>query len=202
MDKPAPADHPVHDLIRDRWSPRAFNSRPVEREMLLSLFEAARWSPSCFNEQPWRFVVASKADDPRAYDDLAGCLVEANAAWATAAPVLMLSVAKLQFDRTGQPNRHALHDLGMATMSLTLQAEAMGLRMHHMGGFNPSKARQVLAIPEDHEPVAMAALGYPGDPASLPADTRDRENAPRQRIALTDFVFTGRFGNTSPLARR
>lgn len=62
MHKPAPTDFPVHDLIRNRWSPRAFSNKQVEREVLASLFEAARWAPSSFNEQPWAYLVATKDD--------------------------------------------------------------------------------------------------------------------------------------------
>ena len=59
----APVDHAVHELIKKRWSPRAFSSKSVSEQDLLSLFEAARWAPSSYNEQPWRFIVASQSDD-------------------------------------------------------------------------------------------------------------------------------------------
>ena len=49
MEKLAPTDFPIHDLLRRRWSPRAFADRPVEPEKLRSLLEAARWAPSSFN---------------------------------------------------------------------------------------------------------------------------------------------------------
>src|ERR1043166_6972299 len=60
MEKPAATDYPIEELLRRRWSPRAFSDQPVESEKLLTLFEAARWAPSSFNEQPWSFIVASK----------------------------------------------------------------------------------------------------------------------------------------------
>src|SRR5512141_1436991 len=95
MEKPADTEYPIHDLLRRRWSPRAFGDRPIEPEMLLSLFEAARWAPSSNNGQPWRFLVATK-DNRVEYDRLFNCLVEGSQKWAHRAPVLMLSVAKLQ----------------------------------------------------------------------------------------------------------
>lgn len=198
MDRPAEIRYPIHDLLRRRWSPRAFADRMVEREKLLSLLEAARWAPSSYNEQPWSFIVATR-DDPAEYERLLGCLVEGNIAWARRAPVLMLSVAKLQFDRGGKPNRHAFHDVGLATENLAVQATAMGLCVHPMAGFHVDKAREVFAIPADHEPVAAIAVGYPGDPASLPDPLRERELAPRTRRALQQFVFSGRWGQPSPL---
>ena len=96
MEKPADVDHPIHDLLRRRWSPRAFSERMVETEKLQSLFEAARWAPSSNNEQPWHFIVGTK-DDPSAHDRLFQCLKEGNKKWAFRAPVLMLSVARLNF---------------------------------------------------------------------------------------------------------
>src|SRR5918992_2742873 len=99
--------HPVHDLIRRRWSPRAFSDRPVEREKLLSVLEAARWAPSSFNAQPWSFLVATK-EDPAEFERMLSCLVPGNQSWAKAGPVLMISVANTHFEHNGKPNRHAL----------------------------------------------------------------------------------------------
>lgn len=189
---------PIEPLLARRWSPRAFAPTPVPGDVLGSLFEAARWAPSCFNEQPWRFVFAHRAEH-EAFERLASCLVESNARWAAAAPVLMLSVARTTFTRNDKPNRHALHDVGLAAENLVLQAEALGLGVHQMAGFDVARARDVLAVPPDHEPVAMFALGYRGTPESLPDDLRQRELAPRQRRPLAEFVFTGRFGTPADL---
>src|SRR5215208_4639816 len=112
MERLRDAAHPIHDLLRRRWSPRAFADRPVEREKLLSVMEAARWAPSSFNEQPWSFLVATK-DRPDEHARMLECLAEKNQTWAKAAPVLMISVASLHFARNGKPNRHALHDVGL-----------------------------------------------------------------------------------------
>ena len=200
MEKPADNAHPIHDLLKRRWSPRAFSDKPVEPETLRSLWEAARWAPSCFNEQPWYFLVATKRDGAE-YDRLLACLNEGNSAWAGRAPVLMVSVARTAFQDDGEPNRHALHDVGQAVANLTLQATALGLFVHQMAGFSPEKVRQAFAVPEGFEPVAAIALGYPGDPTVLPEKLRQRELAPRSRKPLEDFVFSGRWGRTSPLVR-
>jgi len=162
----------------------------VEPEKLRSLFEAARWAPSSNNEQPWHFIVGTKAD-PAAYDRLFACLKEGNKKWAFRAPVLMLSVARLNFEDGGTPNRHALHDTGMAALSLCLQATAMGIIAHQMAGFDIEKARTDLGLPAGHEPVAMIAVGYPGDAAELPDYLREREMKPRERKLSTEFVSHG-----------
>jgi len=200
MEKPAGAAHPIHDVIARRWSPRAFDERPVEQAKLKSLFEAARWAPSSNNEQPWRFIVASK-ETSTDYDRLFACLVEGNRKWAFRAPVLILSVASLLFEDDGKPNRHALHDTGMAAENFVLQATALGLQAHQMAGFDTQKARETCLIPTGFDPVAMIALGYPGDPAVLPDYLREREIKPRERQPIGDFVFSIKWGQTSPLVR-
>jgi nitroreductase len=162
----------------------------VEPEQLQSLFEAARWAPSSNNEQPWHFIVGTKADPP-AHDRLVACLKEGNRKWAFRAPVLILSVARMNFEDEGTPNRHAWHDTGMAALSLCLQATTLGMVAHQMAGFEIEKARTDLGIPAGYEPVAMIAVGYPGDPATLPDYLRERELKPRERKPVTEFVSDG-----------
>ena len=190
MEKPADTHIPIHDLLARRWSPRAFAERPVESDKLASLFEAARWAPSSSNELPWMFVVATK-DDQAAYDRLLACLLKGNRKWAFRAPVLLVSVARMQFEDDGKPNRHAFHDTGMALENLLLQATALGLVAHPMAGFNIEQARADLKIPAGFEPVAMVAVGYPGEPALLPDYLQQREANPRERTPVSGFVYAG-----------
>jgi nitroreductase len=197
MQKAAVTDVRVHELIRNRWSPRAFAEKAVPGQILRALFEAARWAPSSSNEQPWAYLVATK-DDAENFAKMLGVLVEFNASWAKQAPVLAMSVAHLKTERDGKPNRVALHDVGSATAQLTFEANSRDLLVHQMAGFDASKARQTFAIPPDWEPVAAIALGYPGDPASLPEKLRERELAPRTRKPLSEFVMAGGWGHTAP----
>lgn len=200
MEKLATTDVPIHELLARRWSPRAFSDRAVDPATLRTLFEAARWAPSSNNEQPWRFLVATRADQAE-FDRLLACLLEGNRKWAFRAPVLILSVASLEFEGDKKPNRHAYHDVGMAAENLSLQATAMGLMVHQMAGFDVQKARTDCAIPAGFDPVAMIAVGYPGDPALLPDYLRERETKPRERQPLGDFVFSARWGQTLPFVR-
>jgi nitroreductase len=200
LEKHAETSVPIHDLLAGRWSPRAFDSRPVEQEKLRSIFEAARWAASSFNAQPWYFIVATK-DDPASFNRVLESFVEFNQAWAKNAPVVGLSVAGLKFEHSGEANRHALHDVGQAAANLALQASAVGLQIHQMAGILPDKARELFKIPQGYEAVAGFALGYPGDPASLPDRLREREAAPRQRKALQSFVFSGQWGEPAPFAK-
>lgn len=198
MEKPATTASPIHELIARRWSPRAFSEQPVEAIKLRSLFEAARWAPSSNNEQPWRFLVATKEQEED-FARLLACLLEGNRKWAYRAPALILSIASLNFEENGKPNRHAFHDTGMAVENLVLQATALGLFAHQMAGFNVEKARADCFIPLGFDPVAMIAVGYPGDPAVLPDYLREREGKPRDRQPADDFVFSAQWGRRSPL---
>jgi nitroreductase len=193
MEKPADAQHPIHDLFKRRWSPRTFSDQPVEAETLRILFEAARWAPSSYNEQPWRFIVANK-DYETDWNRLFACLVEGNRKWAYRAPVLILSVASLNFEEDSTANRHAFYDTGMAVENLVLQATALGLAAHQMAGFDVEKARADLKIPSGYEPVAMISVGHPGDLASLPDRLRERELQPRSRRPISEWTFSGQWG--------
>jgi len=194
MEKIAETQAPIHELIRRRWSPRAFAELPVEPDKLLSLLEAARWAASASNEQPWAFLVATQ-QDPKNFAAMLGVLVEFNQTWANKAPVLILTFAHTQFEKDGKPNRHAFYDLGQAAASFSLQATALGLAVHQMAGFNVQSAREGFAVPEGWEPVSVMALGYPGDPDSLTEKLRQRETAQRHRKPLDTFVFSGTWGH-------
>ncbi len=194
MDKPAPVAHDVHDLIRARWSPRAFADRPIDDAALRSLLESARWAASCFNEQPWRFIVARRDTDD--FNRLLECLVPGNQVWANRASVLMVSVARMTFTRNDKPNRHAFHDVGLAVSQLSLQATSLGIVLHQMAGFDRDKVIATYKVPEGFEPVTAIALGYPGDPEALADDLRERELAPRSRMPQKEFVFTKSWGHS------
>jgi nitroreductase len=198
FEKQASADYPIQELLAKRWSPYAFQDRPVPEDDLRSLFEAARWAASSFNEQPWTYIVATK-EDPEQFQQVLSCLVEFNQVWAKAAPVLALGIASLTSARDGQVNRAAVHDLGLAAGNLLVEATARGLVVHQMLGIFPDKARQVFDIPEGFEAWTAIAIGYRGDPTSLPDALRERERRPRQRKPLSQFVFSGKWGSPSPL---
>jgi nitroreductase len=199
LSKSAKTDHPIHELLSDRWSPTAFSSRTVSIEDLRSIFEAARWTASSFNEQPWRYIVVTQADH-EGFERLVSCLDDSNIPWAKEAPVLALACTRLTFDRNGQPNAAAEHDLGAAGASLTLEATARGLRVHQMIGILPDRARVLYDIPEDFKPFTCLAIGYEGDPTTSSSEIRERDLAPRRRKPLSEFVYEGSWGTASDLA--
>jgi nitroreductase len=186
--KHAPDVAGVHESILRRWSPRAFSDKEVSAQELKTLFEGARWAFSSSNEQPWRFLVGRRGDST--YQKILDALVEFNQSWARSAPVLVLSVAKKTFTAKAAPNRFNLHDTGAALAHLALQATAIGLHTHSMAGFDAEQVRASFAIPSDYDIGAVTAVGYFGDPESLPEHLRKMELAPRQRKPLEEFVFS------------
>ena len=196
--EPSVTDHPVHDLIAQRWSPYAFADRPVSRADLLSLFEAARWAPSSYNEQPWSYIVAIR-EEPEEFARLLSCLVDGNQVWAKAAPVLALGCTRLNFVKNGKPNDAAQHDLGLASANLLVEATARGLVVHQMIGILPDRARQLYQVPDGVRPLTGLAIGYFGDSAKLPEGVRERDAARRPRKPVKEFVFGGKWGTASGL---
>ncbi len=196
--KKASTDFPIHEPLAARWSPYGFADRPVAQADLCSLFEAARWAASSYNEQPWSFFVATR-EDPDEFARLLSCLVEGNQGWAKAAPVLVLGVVNLRFARNDKDNRAAVHDLGLAAGNLVVEATTRGLSVHQMIGILPEKAREVYRIPEHSEAWTAMAIGYRADPSTLPDALKERDLTPRQRKPMSQFVFTGTWGESSPL---
>jgi nitroreductase len=184
------AEYPIDKLFLDRWSPRAMSGEALGEEELMTLFEAARWAPSSYNNQPWRILYARR--DAEHWPLFLGLLVEGNRVWAKDAAALLLFVSKETFDFNGHPYPTHSFDTGAAWENLALQATLKGLVAHGMQGFDYERARAELHIPEGFRVEAMAAVGRPGDPATLPEAMRERE-APSDRKPLNEIIREGAF---------
>ena len=178
----------ISEDMKQRWSPRAFSTEPVDMDDLMALFEAARYAPSFFNEQPWRFVVADKEEELKV---MRGILNENIQEWANKAPVLVVLVAKKSF-ANGEPNNWHAFDAGTAWGYLTLEAQRRGLITHAIGGFSKIKAHELLAIPGKFEVMAMIAIGKMGKKENLPIALQEQEE-PANRKSLKEIVLHGRF---------
>jgi nitroreductase len=193
--KHAATDHDVLNLIRERWSPRAYDAtRAIPESELWRLFEAARWTPSSRNEQPWRFIIVDKIAHADVHAALVSALSAGNQAWAPQAPVLIVVAAKMTVG-AGDANRHAFYDTGQAVAYLTLQAQSQGLASRQMEGFDRVRTQAICQVPADYDLVALIALGYPGSPDALPNEKhRQGELTPRTRRPAADFVYGGTWG--------
>ena len=195
LEKPAQTSRPIHELLVRRWSTRAFDpAKPVGRDQLISLLEAGRWAPSCNGDEPWRYLIWDRGRDPAGFQKAFDCLSENNRKWVKNAPLLMLSCAGSNFAATGKPNRWTQHDTGAASVSMALQATALGLAYHQMGGFDADKARAAFDIPAEYTPMAMIAVGYQAAPEVLDEETKKKELVPRARKPLAEKFFEGGWG--------
>ncbi len=190
ISKSATTEQAIHELLANRWSGRAYSAdRAVAREDLISCLEAARWAPSCFGDQPWRYLVFDRFADAAAWERACACLVEGNRKWAASAPVLMAAMADTAFHGKDDANPWGDYDTGAASMALALQATALGLMVHQMGGFDAKALASEFDIPARYRPMAMLTLGYQLAEADLPADARERELAARARRPLEEGFF-------------
>ena len=179
---------PVHPLLAQRWSPRGFDTtHRLDDASLTALLEAARWAPSANNTQPWRFLVARRGEQD--VDTVTDLLAAGNRSWAPRASALVL-VAAQTTDETGRPRPWALYDTGQAVSALSVQAEALGLHVHQMGGFDADAARHDFELAEDLAPVVVVAIGKLDPNAVLPEPLAAREQAPRTREALESLLLT------------
>jgi nitroreductase len=187
MRKTASTSVPVHPLLAERWSPRGFDSaHELGDQELTALLEAARWAPSAQNSQPWRFLVSRRGEE--AHGRLFAALAPGNRSWAGAASALILVVARNAGD-DGSPQPWALYDTGQAVAALVTQAEAEGLAVHQMGGFDSAAVRAEFGLGDDLTPVVMLAIGRRGTIADLPEHLAGRETAPRARRPVSDLLL-------------
>lgn len=200
--KRAETEFPVHPHIASRFSPYVFDAdRSVEVEKIQSCLEAVRWAASSYNEQPWSFLLARREDGPE-FRRMLDCLTEANQAWAQHAGVLLITVICPRFKMNDRENRVAEHDLGLAMGNFTLQASELGLHVHQMAGVDLDKARATYQIPATHQPMTAVALGYAAPPERASLEMlAQRDQAPRVRKRLRDFVYTGAWGQSSPIVQ-
>lgn len=186
------SDHPIQDLVLNRWSPRSFSSEGISLEQLNCLFEAARWAPSASNTQPWRFAYALRGDAH--WNAFVDFLVPANQRWAQHAAALVVIVSKnraLKRDsKEYAPLKNHAFDTGSAWANFALQAHSMSLITHAMGGYDTAKVEAYLKVPEGYSVQACVAVGKQGPKEALPEDLQARE-APSGRSPVESFTGNG-----------
>ena len=189
----ADTDNEIFALLKQRYSPRVFKNKTIDEAKIKQLFEAVRWSASSNNIQPWRFIYAQKGSE--AYESIFCCLSDFNRKWANNAPILVLAIYKKENSK-GQENFHALHDLGLGLGAMTVQAQYMGIGLHHMAGVDWQKAHKIFNIPEGfHVSTAIGIGYYGGNLDDLSEDLKAEETDKRKRIAIDQFAFKDTWSN-------
>jgi nitroreductase len=155
------------DAIRTRRNVRSYEDRPIPREHLDRILEAARRTPSSMNEQPWDFVVCT---DRTALQQLAATWRYAAHVAASAATIVL--VAPDASDRDAR--EWIFYDMGQATLSMMLAATELGIGSSHAAVDDQELARRTLGLPDDRFCVGLVAFGYPADRPLTPIDRPNR----------------------------
>lgn len=191
MNRNRRSDLEIHQILNDRFSPRAFSERDITDAELELVLEAARWASSSHNEQPWRFLITRKGQDGHAA--LLNSLWSMNRSWADKAPILILNMVQRHLAYNNEENYFARHDLGGALAQLTAQATSMGMGLHQLAGFHADQAREAFHIPETMDVVSVLVVGFPGQADTLEEPYRERELKRTLRRPLNELVFKGRY---------
>ncbi len=186
----------ILEIIQERWSPYAFSPAPVEEFKLKAMFEAAGYAPSCNNEQPWIFVYTTQ-NDGKTFSDYIDFLNESNRVWAKEAYSLVISMARTRFSKNNKINRYAFHDTGMAVTNMLMQALALDIYVHQMGGFSAEKVKEYFRLDETIEPVAVMAIGYMGDGNNLSPELLKRDEQRRPRKSVNEYSFRNSLSNSA-----
>ncbi len=169
--------NPILPVLQERFSPRMLSPENIPDDDIAYFFEASRWAPSSYNRQPWCFYYAKRESE--SFKNMVSCLSEANQQWAPVSPLLILA-CYISRDEKGE-NASAQYDLGQAVMSLSLQAHSMGYYTHQIGGFDKSKAKELLAIRDPITPHVMLTVSRIGDYTKANEYIIMRDNKERER---------------------
>jgi nitroreductase len=160
------------ELIKRRYSVRAYKSDPVEQEKLERVLDAARLAPTAANRQPFQLIViqtAGKGGDLRRIYPRE---------WFATAPLVICACAVPAEGWVRMDGKvYTDVDVTIAMDHLILAATELGLGTCWVAAFDPTAAREILDLPDGVEPIVFTPLGYPAD-----------EPRPKQRRPLSDLV--------------
>jgi nitroreductase len=146
------------DLIRERYSVRAYQPDPVEDEKLEAVLEAARLAPTAANRQPFQLIVIHIQGREEELSDIYG------KSWFVEPPLLICACGLPDRGWTRRDGKSYVDvDVAIVMDHLILAAANEGLGTCWVGAFDPDAAREVLDLPDDVEPIAFTPLGYPAD---------------------------------------
>jgi len=188
LQKPAITSSVLHPIIAERWSPRAFDKNfEISQEDVNALLEAARWAPSSSNHQPWRFIVAKRADSN--FIRISETLADFNRTWAPNSSLYVVACAETALP-DGKNNPTAFYDVGLSVALMSVEASDRGFVIHQMAGFNHALIKTSFALRDTCEPIAIAAIGKQAEVETLTDEVLiEREKAPRSRKNLAEILL-------------
>jgi len=184
--KIANTQYDVIDLIKNRWSPRSFSPKDLTTATLETILEAGSWAPSANNTQPWRFIYALRGT--AGFDKLLATLAPGNQPWAKNAAALVAAVGIRETPDTQQKNHYFMHDVGMATSFMLLQALNMEVYAHVMAGFNKQQFAETAGLGANEEAVSILAMGYIDSAEKLEEPYKTRELTARSRNPIATIA--------------
>lgn len=146
------------ELVKQRYSCRAYKSLGVEKEKLEYILECVRLAPSAVNKQPWRFRIVSKEEDKVR---LQQCY---NRDWFKTAP--MYVVASVLHDEEwvrSDGKHHGDIDIAIAVEHLCLAATEQGLATCWVCNFDAVLCKELFNLSDNEEPAVLIPLGYAED---------------------------------------
>ena len=169
------------DLVKQRYSVRKYESRPIEAEKMAAILEAGRLAPTAVNYQPQRILVV-QGEDMEKMKGCSPCIFGAPAAL-----VVCYDKNASWKSRTGREIGDV--DGGIVLTQMMYQAEELGLGSLIVGIYKEPLLRERFAIPENLEIVALLMLGYASD------DCEPHPEFHASRKPLNETVFYGSFEN-------
>lgn len=161
----------VFEAISTRRSIRKYKDKPVEREKLGRMLEAARWAPSAGNMQTWEFLVVDKQVKKNKLAQLAGGQQFIADAPATVIVLMDAEKARRHYGRRGS-ELYAVQETAICLQNMMLEAHNQGLGTAWVGSFNEQQVKVEFDIPEHVRPVAFLTVGYPDEEPRTPSKYR------------------------------
>ncbi len=185
----------VKEAIKKRRAYRSLDPIEVDDELIRDFAETVQITPSCANKQPWRLIFVK---DKKELNRLFTVLSEGNK-WVEKASMIIAVYSKPENDCMIGERLYYLFDTGMATAFLILRATELGLVAHPIAGFNETKAKEILKIPDEMRLITLIIIGkHSKDINPVLSDAMklgEKQRPPRKQ--LKDFIFINRYNRNS-----
>ena len=174
------------DAVENRYSGRAFDTRPVPDDVIESILEAGRRAPSCRNTQAWNFVIPKNSKSRKKANEA----MSRGNMWGERAPLMIVVVSHPDEGCQSHGLPYFMMDVGLAVENMLLQAVHMGLMGHPTAGWDEEEMKRALNIPEDFRIITVVFFGYEfeGEPTFLSEKNQEREKIRSHRKSLNEVV--------------